>query len=46
VVIDDMSLQYLLGSTIDYKDDLIGASFHVINPNATSSCGCGTSFSV
>lgn len=46
VVIDEMSLQYLGGCTIDYVDDLIGASFQVKNPNATSSCGCGTSFAV
>lgn len=46
VVIDEMSLQYLEGSTIDYVDDLIGSSFNIKNPNATSSCGCGTSFAV
>lgn len=46
VVIDDISLPYMANSTINYKDDLIGAHFEVQNPNAKSSCGCGTSFSV
>jgi iron-sulfur cluster assembly accessory protein len=46
VLIDPMSLKYLAGSEIDFVDDLIGASFKVANPNATASCGCGTSFSV
>jgi iron-sulfur cluster assembly accessory protein len=46
VLIDDMSLPHLNGSEIDFVDDLIGASFKINNPNATSSCGCGTSFSV
>ena len=46
VVIDSMSLVYLLGSEIDFVDDLIGAQFKVSNPNATASCGCGTSFSI
>ncbi len=46
VVIDEMSLQYMTGSQIDYVDDLIGASFQIKNPNATSSCGCGTSFAL
>jgi iron-sulfur cluster insertion protein len=46
VVIDDISLPYMAGAVINYKDDLIGAHFEVQNPNATSSCGCGTSFSV
>lgn len=46
VVIDETSLQYLGGSTIDYVDELIGSSFQIKNPNATSSCGCGTSFAV
>jgi iron-sulfur cluster assembly accessory protein len=41
-----MSLDFLKGAEIDYVDDLIGAAFKVHNPNATSSCGCGTSFSV
>jgi iron-sulfur cluster assembly accessory protein len=46
VLIDEVSLQYLAGSEIDYADELIGASFKIHNPNATASCGCGTSFSV
>ncbi len=46
VLIDEVSLQYMAGSEIDYADELIGASFKIINPNATASCGCGTSFSV
>jgi iron-sulfur cluster insertion protein len=46
VLIDSTSLEFLKGSEIDYVDDLIGAAFKVNNPNAASSCGCGTSFSV
>ena len=46
VLIDPVSLPYLVGSEIDFVDDLIGASFKVQNPNATASCGCGTSFSI
>lgn len=46
VVVDDVSLDLLAGSEIDYVDELIGASFQVKNPNAASSCGCGTSFSI
>lgn len=46
VLIDPVSLGLLNGSEIDYVDDLIGASFRVNNPNATASCGCGTSFSI
>jgi iron-sulfur cluster assembly accessory protein len=46
VLIDRVSLEYLAGSEIDFVDDLIGASFKVHNPNATASCGCGTSFSI
>ena len=46
VLIDPISLDFLKGAEIDFVDDLIGASFKVNNPNATSSCGCGTSFSV
>jgi iron-sulfur cluster assembly accessory protein len=46
VLIDPMSLKFLAGAEIDFVDDLIGASFKVANPNATASCGCGTSFSV
>ena len=46
VVVDEVSLPYLDGATIDFSDELIGAAFSVHNPNAQSSCGCGTSFSV
>jgi iron-sulfur cluster assembly accessory protein len=46
VLIDSMSAEYLAGSEIDWVDDLIGASFQIKNPNAKSSCGCGTSFSL
>jgi iron-sulfur cluster assembly accessory protein len=46
VIIDDVSLPFLEGAEIDYVDDLIGAHFKINNPNAASSCGCGTSFSV
>ena len=46
VLIDQISLQYLAGSEIDYVDGLIGASFKVNNPKAKASCGCGTSFSL
>jgi len=46
VLIDSTSLEFLKGAQIDFVDDLIGASFKVNNPNATSSCGCGTSFAV
>jgi iron-sulfur cluster assembly accessory protein len=46
VLVDQMSLQFLAGSEIDFVDDLIGASFRVNNPNAKASCGCGTSFAL
>jgi iron-sulfur cluster assembly accessory protein len=46
VLVDAVSSRYLEGSEIDFVDDLIGASFKVHNPNATASCGCGTSFSL
>ncbi|MBI4724197.1 MAG: iron-sulfur cluster insertion protein ErpA [Rhodomicrobium sp.] len=46
VAIDPVSVPYMAGSTIDFIDDLIGASFKISNPNATASCGCGTSFSL
>jgi iron-sulfur cluster insertion protein len=45
LLIDAMSLQYLLGAEIDYKEDLQGAQFVIKNPNATTTCGCGSSFS-
>ncbi len=44
VVVDPNSIQYLQGSTVDYCDDLAGTGFRIHNPNATRSCGCGTSF--
>ncbi|HEX2529168.1 MAG TPA: iron-sulfur cluster insertion protein ErpA [Geminicoccus sp.] len=46
VVIDGMSLLYLIGSELDFVEDLNGSYFQVRNPNATSSCGCGTSFAM
>jgi iron-sulfur cluster assembly accessory protein len=46
VLIDPLSVGYMAGSEIDYVDDLIGASFKIVNPNATASCGCGTSFAL
>jgi iron-sulfur cluster insertion protein len=46
VLIDATSMQYLQGAEIDYKEELMGASFTINNPNAQTSCGCGSSFSV
>lgn len=46
VLVDSMSAQYLMGSVIDFVDDVYGASFSIKNPNATTTCGCGSSFSV
>jgi iron-sulfur cluster insertion protein len=45
LLIDPMSYQYLVGAEIDYKEDLEGAQFVIKNPNATTTCGCGSSFS-
>jgi iron-sulfur cluster insertion protein len=45
VLIDSMSIQYLTGAEIDYKEDLSGSQFVIRNPNATTTCGCGSSFS-
>lgn len=45
-VVDAMSMQYLQGATVDFKDDLDGSHFVIKNPNAETSCGCGSSFSV
>ena len=45
LLIDAMSYQYLVGAEIDYKEDLEGAQFFIKNPNATTTCGCGSSFS-
>ncbi len=44
IAIDPLSSKYLDGSTVEYKDDLLGGGFKISNPNATSSCGCGNSF--
>ncbi|MDH5190915.1 MAG: iron-sulfur cluster insertion protein ErpA [Gammaproteobacteria bacterium] len=46
VLVDPMSFQYLMGAEIDYKEDLSGAQFVINNPNASTTCGCGSSFSV
>jgi len=46
LVVDETSLDLLKGSQIDYVDDLMAASFRISNPNATSTCGCGTSFAM
>jgi len=46
VLVDAMSAQYLEGSTVDYKEDLTGSSFSIKNPQAVTTCGCGSSFSV
>jgi iron-sulfur cluster assembly accessory protein len=46
VLIDELSLVYMGGSEIDFADNLMGQAFHINNPNAVASCGCGTSFSV
>ncbi|MEC7910171.1 MAG: iron-sulfur cluster insertion protein ErpA [Pseudomonadota bacterium] len=46
LVVDPLSMQYIAGSTIDYVEDLSGSKFIVKNPNATTTCGCGESFSI
>jgi iron-sulfur cluster assembly accessory protein len=46
VVVDEISLGFLSGSTIDFKEDLGGSFFSIDNPNVTASCGCGTSFNI
>jgi len=46
VLVDAMSMQYLQGASIDYKEDLLGSQFSISNPNAETTCGCGSSFSV
>jgi iron-sulfur cluster insertion protein len=46
LLIDSMSFQYLVGAEIDYKEDIQGSQFVIRNPNATTTCGCGSSFSV
>jgi len=46
LVVDELSYQYLVGSVVDYREDLQGSRFLIENPNASSTCGCGNSFSV
>lgn len=46
VLIDSVSVDYMRDSEIDFSDEIIGAAFKIVNPNATASCGCGTSFSL
>jgi len=46
LLVDPMSVQYLMGAEIDYKEDLEGAQFVIRNPNATTTCGCGSSFGI
>lgn len=46
VIVDSISMQYLSGSVIDYVEDLVGSSFRIDNPNAETTCGCGSSFNV
>ena len=46
VLVDVMSMQYLTGAEIDYKEELMGSTFSIKNPNAQSTCGCGSSFGV
>ena len=45
VLVDSMSMQYLSGAKIDFKEDLMGSNFSISNPNAQTTCGCGSSFS-
>ena len=46
ILVDAMSMQYLQGASIDYKEEVMGSQFVITNPNAQSTCGCGSSFSV
>jgi iron-sulfur cluster insertion protein len=46
ILVDAMSMQYLTGAEIDYKDDIMGSNFVINNPNAQTTCGCGSSFSI
>jgi iron-sulfur cluster insertion protein len=46
VLVDSMSMQYLTGAEIDYKEEIMGSSFSIKNPNAQTTCGCGSSFGV
>ena len=45
VLVDSMSMQYMTGATIDYREDAMGSAFNISNPNAETTCGCGSSFS-
>ncbi len=45
VLVDSMSMQYMTGAVIDYKEDTMGSNFSISNPNAQTTCGCGSSFS-
>lgn len=45
-VVDSMSMLYVIGTTIDYKEEVFGSQFEIINPNATAGCGCGESFGI
>jgi iron-sulfur cluster insertion protein len=46
LLVDSVSAQYLMGATIDYREDIMGSNFVISNPNAVTTCGCGSSFSV
>jgi iron-sulfur cluster insertion protein len=46
ILVDAMSMQYLTGAVIDYREDLMGANFSIKNPNAQTTCGCGSSFGI
>lgn len=46
ILVDSMSMTYLTGAEIDYKEDVMGSQFNIKNPNATTTCGCGSSFGV
>ena len=46
LLVDSMSAQYLTGASVDYKEDLMGSEFKISNPNASTTCGCGSSFSM
>lgn len=46
ILVDSMSMQYLTGAVVDYKESLMGSQFTIINPNVSATCGCGSSFTV
>jgi len=46
IAVDSVALDFMKGATVDFVDDLMGSSFRIDNPNATASCGCGTSFAI